>query len=302
VRTDITAQLLAHLQADISTLGICWCIEKHDGTRVLGTDHDKNVTVPTFGSPADDLAGTYLAGANITGSDVTSSTDMSVDNAEAQGAFPEPGNLTVDVTVADIEAGLLDNAPVTLFALNWRDPSIGYVILRRGILGQISRTSDFAYTVELRGLVQYLSQTIIETFSDTCLVVRLGDARCKLDVAAITIDVTAFAVTSRKQFTTSGIPIDTADGYFAAGILRGLTGANTGYEREVKRHTGPALELWDELPADITVGDTFALEPGCDRTALACRTKFPVNNIVNYRGYGIYIPGVLAVLAGPTTG
>ncbi len=177
---------------------------------------------------------------------------------------------------------------------------MGYVILRRGILGQISHTSDFAYTCELRGLTQYLSQTIIETFSDTCTVVRLGDARCKIDIAPLIAAVTVFTVIDRKHFTTSGIPIERPDGYFSAGILRGLTGANAGFEREVKRQTGPALELWDELADDAQIGDTFALEPGCDRQAATCIAKF--GNILNYRGYGIFIPGALAILSGPTGG
>jgi hypothetical protein len=47
----------------------------------------------------------------------------------------------------------------------------------------------------------------------------------------------------------------------------------------------------------VAIGDTFELEPGCDRTAATCAQKF--GNIVNYRGYGIFIPGALAILAGP---
>lgn len=297
MRTDITPALLDHLKADVSTLAICWCVEKADGSRILGTDHDRSIEVPAGGSPADDLAGVYLAGSNITGSDVTSNTDMSVDNAEVSGAFPQAGSQTIDVTIADIEAGLLDNAPVTLFALNYTAPADGYVILRRGILGQISRNSDAGYTAELRGLVQFLSQTIIETFSDTCLVVRLGDARCKINVAAITAAVTVSVATSRKEITLTGAGAHPA-AYYAAGILRGVTGDNAGFEREVKTDDGAGhITLWDELPADVTIGDTFALEPGCDRTAATCIAKF--GNIVNYRGYGIYIPGALAILAGP---
>lgn len=300
MRTDITPQLLAHFQADISQLAICWCVEKHDGTRVLGTDHDRNVTIPATGSPLDDLAGVYLAGSNITGSDVSSSTDMSVDNAEVQGAFPQVGSQTIDVTVDDIKSGTLDNAPCTLLVLNWGDPSMGYMILRRGILGQISRTSDFAYTCELRGLTQYLSQTIIETFSDTCLVVRLGDARCKIDVSALTATVNIASVTDRKHLTVAGAGSHDPN-YYAAGILRGITGANQGFEREVKTDDGAGnVTLWDELPADVEPGDTFELEPGCDRTIATCIRKF--GNVVNYRGFGIYIPGALAIMAGPASG
>lgn len=300
---SIPAGLAAHLQLDNTNLAFLWTIELKNGRFIRGTEHDGNVTIPPSGdSPADPNAGTYIAGANVTGSNVKSSSDMSVDNLETVGAFQEDTRIT-DVTVDDIESGLLDNAPVQVLVCNWKDPSLGYVLIRRGLLGPISRDSDARYTTEVRGLTQYLTQTIVQTYSERCNVVRLGDARCKFDVAAATVTGTVTSVTDRKSFAADlAIGSPSPLWGFSGGELTFTSGANAGFSREVKSDVGSplpsgALSLWDELPEDAEVGDTFTLTPGCDRLLGTCRDTF--DNLVNFRGYGVFIPGVNALSKGP---
>lgn len=298
----VPAGILANLQADVADTAICWLVEKNNGTYIRGTEHDDDIAVPPLGSPDTDIPGSYLAGSNISGSDVKSSSDMSVDNTEVDGAISDNDVTVTDLTVADIEGGLFDNAPVTLFLVNWKNPENGVVILRRGFLGDVSRDSDFHYKTEIRGLAQLLSQNIIRSYSETCDVVRLGGFRCNINIAPMTITATVTAVTNRKRFTILGFT-DESNGFFSLGILKGLTGANVGFERQVKNdsfnNTFGFLDLWDPMPADVEIGDTFSLEPGCDRRVTTCTSKF--GNINNYQGYGLYIPGILALLKSPTT-
>lgn len=301
--------LLAELQADMTSLAYIWTIEMADGRVIRGTEHDVDIVIPPSGSSPDLFAGRYFAEANVTMGDIQSSTDLSVDNLSVDGAVPDktrdsPVAYTVlDVTVDDIESGLLDLAPVTVLVCSWRNPSHGYWIAKTGTLGAINRDSDGKYTTEVRGLTQQLAQTIIRTFSVSCDVVKFGDARCKFDVAAHIITGHVTAVTNRLQFTVDLALASPADGFsYVGGTLTFTSGKNQNFSREVKvdpnANSGVAV-FWEQFPDDIEDDDTFTLSPGCDRQYTTCRDVYL--NLVNFRGFGVFIPGVNALTAGPTT-
>jgi uncharacterized phage protein (TIGR02218 family) len=305
----IPAELQADLQADCTTLSFLWTIELANGRMIRGTDHDLNIDLPggtdSPDSPADKYAGTYLAIANVTAGDIVSSTDLTVDNLDVSGAFPQaPYTEIPDITVDEIEAGLLDMAPVTVLLCNWAAPAHGYVIMKSGYLGAITRTSDGKYTTEVRGLSQLLSQTIIRTYSATCNVVKFGDNRCRLNLAPLTITGEIVSETNRQQFVVSlneGSPPSNLP--FAGGIMTFTSGANAGFSREVKisptSNTDGVIQLWDDFPEDAAPGDAFTLSPGCDRQMPTCINVY--NNLVHWRGPGVFIPGLLALTAGPAT-
>lgn len=309
---SIPSQLLADLQSDATSLAFLWSIKMADGRMIRGTEHDQDITIPATGdSPEDINAGTYYAVANVTLGDVVGNTDMSVDNLDVSGALaPKSGEsnglaTVLDVSVDDIESGLLDQAPVTVMVCNWRAPSHGYMIVKGGILGAISHDSDGKYTTEVRGLTQLLAQAIIRTFSVSCNVVKFGDVRCKFDVASATITGTVAADTSgnRQQFSVDlnpGSPVSNFS--YRGGILTFTTGANTGFFREIKvdpNANSGIIQFWEQFPETVQAGDEFTLSPGCDRQKATCRDVY--NNLVNNRAYGQFIPGVNAITAGPTT-
>lgn len=294
----ITAELLAHLRGEVSTLALCWTIEKGNGEIIRSTDHDRDIEIS-----AGRYAGIYRAAANITGSDVRSTSDMSVDNMEVDGAIPDEWEIP-DITVAEIEAGLLDNAPVEVFGVNYNAPDQGELIERRGYLGIPARDSDGRYKVEVRGMAQRLQQNIGWTYSERCNVVEFGDSRCGFDLVAATRTAIVTAVTSRRRFDieiTAGDPPPTAT-YFDGAKLTFTSGDNASFFREVKRATlvGDTLTIttWEEFPDEPEVGDTLTLPPACNRLISTCRDVH--NNVINFRGYGVFVPGVLAILRGPT--
>lgn len=295
---SITAELLAHLRGEVSTLALCWTIEKGNGEIIRSTDHDRDIEIA-----AGRYAGVYRSVANITGSDVRSTSDMSVDNMEVDGALPDEYEIP-DITVAEIEAGLLDNAPVEAFGVNYQAPNAGQLIERRGYLGIPSRDSDGRYKVEVRGMAQRLQQNIGWTYSERCNVVEFGDSRCGFDLVTATREAIVTAVTSRRRFDveiTAGAAPPTAT-YFDGAKLTFTAGDNLGFFREVKRATLAGVTLtittWDEFPDEPAVGDTLTLPPACNRLLSTCRDVH--NNVINFRGYGVFIPGVLAILRGPT--
>lgn len=299
--------LLADLRKDLTCLAFLWTIEMQNGKMIRGTEHDLDITLGDSinsppDSPADKYAGTYFAVANVTAGDIASTSDLSVDNLEMTGAMPQaPYTAIPDVTVEEIEAGLLDKAPVTVLICNWQAPSHGYFAIKTGYLGDISRDSDGKYITEVRGLTQLLSQIVIRTFSATCNVVRFGDRRCKFNVAAITITGSVHREINRQEFSVdleqSSPP---AIFSYVGGRMTFTGGANQGFSREVKldpNHNGGVIQLWEDFPADGAPYDPFTLSPGCDRQPFTCRQIY--NNFNNWRGYGLFIPGLLELLAGP---
>jgi uncharacterized phage protein (TIGR02218 family) len=311
----IPSALLADLKADCTTLAFLWTIEMANGAMIRGTEHDQDITIPLTGdSPVDKYAGTYKAVANVTMQDISNSSDLTVDNLDVKGAFPDktddsPQYATViDVTAAEIDAGLLDMAPVTILVCNWQTPAHGYWIEKSGVLGQITRTSDGSYTTEVRGITQLLQQNILRTFSATCNVVKFGDARCKYAVPSVSGTVGAASGASDGVYSQIQFPVDldTASppvtASFVGGILTFTSGENAGFFREVKIDPNANLgiiQFWEAFPNPVSPDDEFDLEAGCDRTLQTCRDVY--NNLPNFRGFGVFIPGIDALTAGPTT-
>ena len=324
MRADITPAVLAHLRSEHLTTAICWSIAKRDGTFIRGTEHDEDIVINGFPgvlitwdlasvtfdddsitfddleipsvSPAFD--GTYRAGANISASTVQSGSEMAADNMDVDGAIPNTPTDVIDVTVDDIEGGLLRQTPVTVFFVNWQAPNAGQVIMRRGFLGEIARDSDGMYTTEIRGLLQLLSQVFVETYGERCVVKRFGDERCKVDLAPYTHTGTVTAVTNRKAFDTDLVLGTYPD--FRGGAFTFTTGDNAGYLREAKSGADPAegaFTFWEGWPNEPQIGDEFTVVQACDRSASACKAY---NNIVNFRGHGVFIPGIDALSKGPT--
>lgn len=312
---NVPPLLQADLQASCTTLAFCWTIELGNGRVIRGTDHDLDITLGNelsspFDSPRDKFAGEYLAIANVTAGDIVSSSDMTVDNLEVVGAFPQaPYTEITDITVDEIEAGLLDMAPVTVLLCNWAAPNHGFIVMKTGYLGAITRNSDGKYTTEVRGLSQLLAQTIIRTYSTTCNVVKFGDNRCRFNVAAITVNGTVGADSPPgSQFDNKDFPVSLSGQAsppfpYAGGILTFTDGLNAGFSREVKidpnRNSG-VVQFWEEFPENVQPGDAFTLSPGCDRMQTTCALIY--NNLIHWRGPGLFIPGLLALIAGPVTG
>jgi hypothetical protein len=260
---SLTPELSSHISGDVTTLAVCWRVTRSDGALILGTEHDEDLTID-----AGQFEGTYLAKAGITGSDVRSTSDMSVDNVEVTGAIDQ-GSLTIlDLSAADIEAGLFDNAQIALFIVNWQAPNDGQIRIRAGHIGEISRTSAGQYRTELRGLVQKLSQITVRSYGADCDA-TLGDSRCGVDLTDYTIDATVTETFGNR--------------IFQAELDVGSPTANC------------EITLFLPMPNDIQVGDTFTIRPGCDKYHITCYETF--NNIVNFRGHGYLIPGLYKMSA-----
>lgn len=273
----VSVALKAHMAQEVTTLATCWKITRADAT-VFG-----------FTTASSDLVFsgvTYAAASGHTASNIHTSSGLNVDNLEVASVFDSAA-----ITEADIEAGKWDFAAVEIFVVNYNDLTMGSMTLRSGWLGQI-QSGRSGFTAELRGLAQKLQQTIGRVYSPGCNA-TLGDARCAVVLAGYTITGAATAVTSNREFTDSGIAQATA--YFDGGLLTWLTGLNAGYAMEVKTQVTTLVTLQQAMPNTVTIGDTYSLVAGCDKTLDTCVSKF--NNVINFRGFP-HVPGRDAMVSG----
>lgn len=295
----VPTELATMLSSKTRTLALCWAIRCKDGTFVRGTEHDRDLTTADIESDMFSLGGTYVAARNISGSVLRSGSDMAPDNLEVKGRL---GSLfsTADLNANDIEAGVYDNAEVVLFAVDWVNPSDFHLILRYGNLGNITRTAEGEYRVELRGLNQRLAQIPIRTMGAACDD-DLGGSRCSKDITAYsTTGEVATATTRRLIAATIAAPSTAlAAGSFLGGKLTFTTGGNAGFAREIKRDdlaTTGELEFYEPFPATIVATDEFNISPGCPKTREACRDLF--DNVVNFQGFAVFSPTATDTFAG----
>jgi len=293
----IPAALQSHIAGEVTTLTVCWVVTRNDGVLIRGTQHDRDIIITTGA-----FAGVYSSAAGIASTTIKSNSDFSPDNAEIEGALADDAFIT-DLAVADIEAGLFDDAGLQVFVCNWAAPNDGQVQMPGANLGNITRTGEGRYTAEVRGLAQRLTQPLLRTYAATCNA-DLGDMRCGVDLTALLVPATVASVISRRKFLCT-LTLDSSSGGagdYVYGKLIGLTGGNAGYTREIKQDAIGAvfgdLELYEPFPVDVAPGDTFTMSPGCNKEMdTDCKLRF--NNVLRFRGYGVLTPGAMKMIRGP---
>jgi len=182
-----SAALLAHLAGETLTVCTLITVVRRDGATFGFTD---NVADIDYGGI------TYRAG-TFSPSAVASTGNMAVDNLDIQTIL-DPSI----ITVADLVAGLWNYARVTFEQINYADLSMGSRILRRGTLGEV-RAGAVGFTAELRGLAQVLQQPVGELSTVRCRA-DLGDARCGVNVAALTVSgAVTYASADARTFEDS---------------------------------------------------------------------------------------------------
>ena len=293
----INAAGLAHLAQRVTSLAVCWRVQRNDGVLILGTEHPLDITIAPGDSP-DLFGGTYKAGAGISGSDLKSADDLAVDNSEVTGSYNRDLTI-VDLRAEDIEAGLFDLAAVTVFVCNWKAPDDFQIILGAGTLGDIIRTAEGQYRTERRGLAQALTKNFVRTFGIDCDAI-FGDARCMFDLATVTFAGVVTAVTNRREFTATIDPsFDETQG--RRGYVLFTYGANEGFREDVKQTAAGVVTLYLPMPREIEVGDTFNITQGCDFKFATCKDVYdnlygPGGLIGGFRGHGFYVPGQHEIL------
>jgi uncharacterized phage protein (TIGR02218 family) len=284
---SLSTELQTHLDSRATKMVYCWKVIRNDGTIQGFTDHDNDLTFDSV---------TYEAATGFTASQFSASMGLAVDNMEVEGALSSES-----INEADLAAGHYDNAVVEVYWVNWSDVSQRHVI-NKGYIGEVKR-HGVMFSAEMRGLSNMLQQRTGRKYQRYCNAI-VGDSKCGIDLelAANKGSGTVDSVSSNRVFTATGLT-GFADDWFTAGVVTWTSGNNDTIAMEVKLHdysgSVVTIELWQPMPADIAVSDTFNITIGCKQDAETCNDKF--NNIANFRGFNL-IPGPDMLLFYPKQG
>lgn len=268
----LTAGMQTHMSGSPTTYAMCWKITpRAPGTIVGFTEHLEDIVFEGL---------TYSARSGFSPSALRNTNDLAVDNFDVTFMLEFDGTAE-----AELIGGYYDYAKVEVFLVNYANLSLGKIQLARGTLGEITIGRGQAKT-EVRGLAQELQQDVLELTSPTCRA-DLGDARCKVNLAAFTVSGTITAATSSKIFADSSR--GEGGGYFNGGLLTWTSGENAQLKMEVKSFNATQFELHHAMPYPVQIGDTYQVYRGCDKALSTCKNVF--NNVVNFRGEP-HLPGI----------
>ena len=278
----ISASLQTHLDGEVTTLAMCWRIERRDGVVKAYTDHDVAIV---YGGV------TYSPLESGRPSGYRQAADLAPASIEIEMAFA-----TATGTDAELRAGLYDYAEVWTFLINWADTTMGIVKLAHGRLGEVEIRDNQA-RIELRSLNQLLAVPIGRIYTPECDA-TLGDARCGVTIATYTKTGAVAAVTSNKVFTISGTAAGQVEGYYGYGRITFTSGACNGLVMQVESYVAATntITLMEPMPYTVAVADTLSLVAGCDRRFATCKDRF--SNKDNFRGFP-HIPGMDKALTVP---
>lgn len=283
----IPAALQIKLDSGVTTLAHAWIVRRRDGVVQGFTDHDGDLVIDGV---------ICRAGTGFTASEASDRFGLSIDGAELSGALADQ-SLTED----ELAAGRYDAAEVETWLIDWSEPGLR-ALTARGHIGEVRREGN-AFTAELRGLADALSQESGRLYAATCNA-DLGDARCRADLtnpawlgAGLVTEMQSSAT-----FDVSGLD-GFAEGWFTAGRLTWTSGENAGDSMEIKLHRvidgRVRLSLWQAMIELIAAGDAFTVTAGCDKRFATCRDRF--GNSANFRGFP-HIPGNDFLIGTPDVG
>ena len=217
-----------------------------------------------------------------------------VTTADTEVSSQEIGGGWIDVPEEDIASGVMDSAEVEGAWASYEHPENGRLVVFVGQIDSI-KYHENGFKAEIMSFMKQLERNIGHVYTANCRHKLFGDiapglaGACTLDSASYTFTGSvATVVKNRWKFTTSGLA--QAAGYFSSGRLTFTSGANSGLHFQVKKHDSGGFELFLPTGRLITVGDTFSVEAGCDKTFGTCKAKF--NNAVNFGGFPHINPNV----------
>ncbi len=254
---------------DLTTIALCWRIERRDGIAIGLTDHDHDLVI-------DGLR--HRAAPGMTPSAITRTDTLEADTMDVRGALSSAA-----ITEDDLLAGRWDGARVTIFAVDWTGNE-GRVDLGQGTIGAVE-TRDTGFAAELRGVGAELEQAVVEETSPECRA-ELGDKRCRVPMAGRRQIVRMTAIDGARLTLDAAEPVS---GAYALGLLRWIGGANGGLTSAIMASEDNTVTLRSPPVFAVTPGTPIELIEGCDKSLATCAARF--GNAANFRGEP-YLPGI----------
>lgn len=157
----ISAELQQLLNSGVTTMCLCWLVERADSVVMGFTEHDEDLEFDGV---------LYQSASGFSASTLEQSLGLSVDNQTFSGALS-----TQFISEEDINFGRYDNSIVTIFWVDWTNDQ-NRILMSKGILGEVKR-SDTKFEAEFRSIADQLNQKTGRAYQKTCDT-TLGDDRC----------------------------------------------------------------------------------------------------------------------------
>jgi uncharacterized phage protein (TIGR02218 family) len=254
---------MSMIDSELATIALCWRIERRDGIALGYTSHDRDLSIGGL---------VYRAAPGMLPSAIALSDDFEGAGLDVRGALSGEA-----IRAADLAAGRWDGASLCVFMADWDDPEAAPVEIVRGELGDVSVRGE-AFEAELRGLAAALDRPVVEQTSPECRA-RLGDKRCRVDLAPLTHVARIASVLSETEIEIAPIPAGAQPGN---GTMRWITGRNSGLGAELAGFAASRLTLRDVPHFPPAPGDLIEIVEGCDKSIATCSGRF--GNALNFRG------------------
>jgi len=258
---------MSWLDEELTTLALCWRIERRDGVTIGLTAHDRDIAW-------DGLV--HRAAPGMVPSAITRGAGLDPASMDVTGALTSAA-----ISEADLLAGRWDGARVAIFACDWTDPA-NQVALGEGTIGAVE-TRGGVLTAELRGAMAALERPVVEETSPECRA-TLGEGRCRVAMAGRRRFAGVTAIDGNVITLDAVEPLANA---YGQGRLRWISGANSGLEDAILGSAGDWVTL--RRPPRFDAPGRVLLIEGCDRTLATCAGRF--GNALNFRGEP-YLPGI----------
>lgn len=257
---------MSWLEGALTSVTLCWRIERRDGVTIGLTAHDRDLAIGGL---------VYRAAPGMTPSAIERGASLDAASMDVTGALSSAA-----INESDLLAGRWDGARVMVFATDWS--AAGEIAtLGEGTIGAVE-TGHGMLSAELKGGAAALERPVVEETSPECRA-ELGDRRCRV------------AMAGRRRFAlVTGIEgavltLDAAEpvaNCYGGGRLRWFGGANSGLEDAIARSAGACVTL--RRPPRFAAGGRVELIEGCDKSIATCGARF--GNVRNFRGEP-YLPG-----------
>lgn len=271
-----------------------WKIRRPDGYTLRLTSHDRALTYANE---------TYEAGILATIGQLKREAGLVESTLEASGLIDGD-----TILIPDLRANLYRGAAVEQRIVDWRYP---WVTLRQDywritrILHDVSGMFRGLIESRLAELQQNAGSPPYNGMHSQFCGANLADEFCTKDISGDTYTgVTVLTVNASRpkyvfEFDSGTFPAGTGrtDDYYRDGEVEWTSGNNVGTTSSIAyyTHSTRGIELFLPTPFPVEVGDQGTVRPGCDGLLATCLGKF--NNVVNFRGTGLYSPGAQAVLS-----
>ncbi|HEX6603813.1 MAG TPA: DUF2163 domain-containing protein, partial [Sphingomicrobium sp.] len=250
----------------LTSLALCWTIERADGAGLALTSHDQAVV-------RDGVV--HVPSPGIVPASVSRGLGLDPPSGEVAGSLSSEA-----LAEQDLALGRWDGARVRLAALDWATPEPTADLIA-GEIGAVS-TKGESFSADLSGAAAALDEAVCPSTSPHCRA-QFGDKQCRIDLGGRS--ASAFVASCEN----GEITLDRAfDERFLLGRLRYMSGENCGITTVIIAVDGATVRVRDIPRGTVESGCRVELREGCDKRFETCVERF--DNAVNFRGEP-HLPG-----------